>query len=209
MPRLILCVLVAGCSSAGTPGPAPAVRAPVQAHPERRIFRQLRVGKAPVATRTTFELVIDGGRATLVELDEQADRARSVAEADRQTRWTVATRRTYRGSVTRLAGAVELALESEGVQPLPLHCTQRAVDAAPAGAVRVPSPDRPPDGRCGDGGAWTPAAVASVQALVCDAGASDPDGDDDDRLVFGDPPGLEYVFVHDDCLRGGGLRILR
>src|SRR3954467_12997751 len=79
MARRILCILVAGCSSAGTPGAAPAVRAPVQAHPERWIFRQFRVGTSPVATRTTFELVIDGGRVTLGELDEQAARARSVA----------------------------------------------------------------------------------------------------------------------------------
>lgn len=209
MARLIACVLVAGCSSAGAPEPAPAVRNPVQAHTERRIFRQLRVGRSPVARRTTFELVIDGSRATLVELDEQADRARSVAEADRRTRWAVATRRMYRGSATPVAGAVELALASEGVQPLQLHCTRRAVDAVRTDAVPVPSQDRPPDDRCGDGGASNPAAAASVQALVCDAGASDPDGDDDDRLVFGDPPGLEYVFVHDDCRRGGGLRILR
>jgi hypothetical protein len=210
MARLIACVLVAGCSSAGTSGSAPAVRSPVQAHAERRIFRQLRVGKSPVATRTTFELVIDGGRATLVELDEQADHVQSVAQADRQARWTVATQRTYRGSARLLAGAVELALESEGVQPLELHCTQRPVEAARAGAGRVPSPDRHPGDRCDHRGAWDPAATSSVQAVVCDAGVADPDGDDDDRLVFADPPGLEYVSINDDCvLRGGGLRIAR
>jgi hypothetical protein len=210
MARLIACVLFAGCSSAGTPGPAPAVRIPEQAHAEGRIFRQLRLSRSPVATRTTFELVIDGGRATLVELDEQADRVQSVAQADRQARWTVATQRTYRGTFTPVTGAVELALESEGVQPLQLHCTQRTVEAAGPGAVRVPSPDRRPGSSCDDRGAWDPAATSSVQALVCDAGVADPDGDDDDRLVFADSPGLEYVSVNDGCvLRGGGLRIVR
>jgi hypothetical protein len=209
MARLLACALVAGCSSVAIPGPAPAIRHPAQVHADRRIFRQLRVGKSSVATRTTFELVIDSGRATLVEIDEQAARARSVAEADRQPRWAVVAQRTYRGLVTPISGAVELALESEGVQPLQLHCAQRAVDAAGAGAVHVPSPDRPPDGSCGDRGASEPVATSSVQALVCDAGVADPDGDDDDRLVFADPPGLEHVLVSDDCLRDGGLRILR
>jgi hypothetical protein len=174
------------------------------------MFRQLRVGKVPMATRTTFELILDGERATLVEIDEQEHRALSLADADREARWTSGTRRMYRGAVTPVAGAVELALESEGVQPLQLHCTQHAVDAARAGAVRVPPPNRPPDGPCGDPGAWDPPATSSIHALVCDAGVAGPDGDDDDRLVFADPPGVEYVFVNDGCvLRGGGLRILR
>jgi hypothetical protein len=40
--------------------------------------------------------------------------------------------------------------------------------------------------------------------------ADSDDEDDDDRLVFAAPPGLEYTTVNDDCVTHvGGLRIAR
>jgi hypothetical protein len=207
--RILAVVLVVGCGSAVPSRPAAAhSEAPPAA--ERQIFRHLRVGTRPIAMRTTFALVIDGSRASLTETDEREHGALALAEADRGARWEVVARRSYRGGATVTSGAIELALASDGVQPLQLRCTRRAVDAAAAGAIRVPSPDRPGDYTCGDRGVWQPPATSSVAALVCDAGVADPDDDDDDRLVFAPPPGLEYVSVDDACaLRGGGLRIAR
>jgi len=207
--RILAVVLVAGCGSAAPPHP-PAAHSEAPPAAERQIFRQLRVGTRPIATRTTFELVIDGSRASLTETDERGRRALAMVDADRGARWDVVARRTYLGSAMIKPGAVELVLASEGVQPLQLRCTRRAVDAAAAGALRVPSPDRPADYACGDRGGWQPPATSQVAATVCDAGGADPDDDDDDRLVFAPPPGLEYAAVNDDCaLRGGGLRIAR
>jgi hypothetical protein len=228
MPRILCLVLLTACSAAA-PVAAP-VTAPVATPPvseprlDRRLFRQLRVGQRPTAKRTTFELIVDGDRASLVEIEEREQRALSMAEADREARWRETARRTYRGSAATVSGALQLALRSDGVQPLQLHCTARSVDAAAAGAIRVPSPGGAQEG-C-DRGAWSPAATLRVAALVCSAGGAAPDDDHgeaepahddhgehddhDDRLVFARPPGLEHALVNDGCaLRGGGLRIAR
>lgn len=218
MPRILGLVLLAACSTAA-PQTAPVVAPPAgEARVDRRLFRQLRVGQRPTARRTTFELVVEGDRASLVEIEEREQRALSMGQADREARWTQTGRRTYRGSAVTVAGALQLALQSDGVQPLQLRCAARSVDAAMAGAVRVPSPGRSEEG-C-DRGAWSPAATVRVPALVCSAGGATPDeghgdaehehDDHDDRLVFARPPGLEHALVNDGCaLRGGGLRIAR
>lgn len=76
MLRIVIVALVAGCSAAAPAPRAPAVPAPPPGG-ERWIFRQLRIGPRAIASRTTFELAIDGGRASLVEIDESALRVRS------------------------------------------------------------------------------------------------------------------------------------
>jgi hypothetical protein len=220
MSRILGLVLLAGCS-AGPPPVAPVAAVPrppaSEPHVERQLFRQLRVGIRPIARRTSFELVIEGDRASLVEIEEREQRALSMAQADREARWTVTARRTYRGTAATVAGALQLELSAEGVQPLRLRCAPRPVDVAVAGALRVPSPERPADASC-DRGVWSPPTKTRVAALVCSAGGAGPDADDhehhdehddhDDRLVFARPPGLEHAAVNDACaLRGGGLRI--
>jgi hypothetical protein len=207
---MLTAALVAGCSAAAPPRTSPVVHDDAPAAAERWIYQQLRVGKLPIASRTIFELAIDGDRASLVETDERAPRALSMAEADRGAQWKIVGQRTYHGTARTTPGALDLALASEGVQPLPLHCTPRSIDAAAPGALRVPSPNRLASSACGDHGVWEPPATTSVHAIVCDTGAAAADEDDDDRLVFARPPGLEYAAVHDDCvLQGGGLRIIR
>lgn len=211
MKRILGVALVASCGAAASPASTPPVRQAAPVAAERWIFRQLRVGTRQTAMRTTFELVIDGDRASLLESGEQDRRARLMAEADRNAQWTVVTQRMYRGTATVTPGALDLELASDGVQRLQLRCIPRSVDAAAPGALRVPSPGRAADGACGDHGTWDPPATSLVRALVCDSGGADPDDeDDDDRLVFAPPPGLEYAAVNDGCvLRGGGLRIAR
>jgi hypothetical protein len=212
--RTLVVALIAGCGTAAAPRTASVVHDDAPAAAERWIFRQLRVGKLPIATRTIFELVIEGDRASLIETDQREHRALSLAEADRGAHWKIVGQRTYRGTASNAPGALDLALAlalaSEGVQPLQLHCTPRSIDAAAPGALRVPSPNRPADYACGDHGVWDPPAMTPIHAIVCDAGTGASDDDDDDRLVFARPPGLEYAAVHDDCvLQGGGLRIIR
>jgi len=178
------------------------------------IHRKLHVGMLRGhSQRATFELTFDGDRATLVETDAQAPRAK-LEETERAT-WEVRSTRTYAGTRRSEGGAVMLDLASSGVQPLRLRCTAQAVQVAAAGARRVPSPDRGSDYACGDPGVWEPRGVMPVDALVCGEAThpveeDDGGGDDDDRLVFGRAPGIEWAFVNDGCgLQGGGLRRAR
>jgi len=159
------------------------------------------------AHRATFELAFDGDRATLVETDEQAPRA-TLEEAEHAP-WQVRSTRTYTGARRSEGGAVMLELASPGVQPLHLRCTAEQVQVAAAGARRVPAGGGG-GGAC-DPGAWQPPELLPVDALVCgEATQPAADEDDDDRLVFGRTPGIEYAFVNNDCeLQGGGLRRAR
>jgi hypothetical protein len=209
MLRILTVVFVAGCSAAV---PTRAVPASPAARPdafERWVFRQLRIGPGTIASRTTFELVIDGGRASLLETDEVEHRALSMLEADHGARWSTVARRNYRGTATNSPGSLELVLASDGVQSLELTCVPRSIDAAAPGALRVPSPDRSTDDRDGGRGAWNPPATTAVRTMVCGAGISDPDADDDDALMFARFPGLEYVSVTDRGARIAGVRIVQ
>ena len=101
-----------------------------------------------------------------------------------------------------------LDLESPGVQPLHLRCMSQQLPVAAAGARRVPAGT---GGECGsDKGRWEPSALTAVDALVCGEAiqpAAGDDHDDDDRLVFGRTPGIEWASVNNGCeLDGGGLR---
>lgn len=203
----IALVLLAACRTTAPVPATPVQRVPTAPAGERRVFHQLRVGKAVMASRTTFELTLDGSRAQLSEVDERADHGLELADVERGARWTVAARQTYHGTASGPAGAPQLALEAAGVQSLQLHCVVRSLDVAAAGAHRVPSSEAKSGGEC-DGGVWEPRTTTRVDALVCDAGVPDPDGDDDDQLVFA-ARAVEYVAVNDGCaLRGGGLRLM-
>jgi hypothetical protein len=162
---------------------------------------------AGYAQRVTFELAFDGDRATLVETNEHGPRGATLEVAERAS-WEVRSTRTYTGARRREGGAVMLELASPGVQPLHLRCTAQQVQVAAAGARRVPAGGG--GGAC-DPGAWQPPELAPVEALVCgEATQPAADEDDDDRLVFGRTPGIEYAFVNNDCeLQGGGLRRAR
>ena len=191
-----LLVLVA-CSS---PPKHPAAARDIWRH------EKLAVGTKPGhAHRATFELAFDGDRVTLVETDEQAPRA--TLEEVEHASWEVRSTRTYTGARRSEGGAVMLELASPGVQPLHLRCVAQQVQVAAAGARRVPAHT---GGDC-DPGAWQPPELSAVDALVCgEATQAEADQDDDDRLVFGRTPGIEYAFVNNDCeLQGGGLRRAR
>jgi len=201
--RLSVLLLLVACSSAPAPKP-PA--------PERDVWihKKLAAGTKPGhAHRATFELAFDGDHATLVETDEQAPRA--TLEETERAHWEVRTARTYTGTRRREGGAMMLDLESPGVQPLHLRCMTEQLQVAAAGARRVPAGT---GGECGsDKGVWEPSALTAVDALVCGEAiqpAAGDDHDDDDRLVFGRTPGIEWASVNNGCeLDGGGLRRAR
>jgi divalent metal cation (Fe/Co/Zn/Cd) transporter len=59
--------------------------------------------------RTTFEPIIEGTRASLVEIDERERRALSMAEADRAARWFS----TYKARVARHIHSATLAADAK------------------------------------------------------------------------------------------------
>ncbi|HEX4456065.1 MAG TPA: hypothetical protein VH143_34630 [Kofleriaceae bacterium] len=140
---------------------APAKRPTPTPAPAHYVFRQRH------ATRiTTFELSFDGDRATLVETDGRAAH-------------------TYRGT----RHGAELALTTDDMQPLALHCERRAIEAAAPGDDCNAARDRHAD------------------ALVCSAPGQTGGGGDadaDDELVFAPAPGFEWL----EAACGGGLRQL-
>jgi hypothetical protein len=111
-------VVIAACGGAPpAPAPRPIVRDPA-APATPLVFRQLHV-RAGGASRTTFELTLDGDRATMIETDERAD----------GSAWTRRSSRTYRG--TRHGADLELA--TDDMQPLALTCESRAIRVAARG----------------------------------------------------------------------------
>jgi hypothetical protein len=131
--------------------------------PTPLVFRQLHVAGSR-ASRTTFELALDGDRATLVETEE------------RGPTWTRVAQRTYKGT----RHGTELELSTDDMQPLALHCEERGLGVSAAGTAHYDCSGTH--------------EVAHVDALVCTApGQSDSEDDADDRMVFAAPPGVEWL----------------
>ena len=174
--RLALLVVLAACGAAPQPTPVrPAPPPPATSAP--LVFRQLHIAGAR-QSRTTFELALDGDRATLVETDETGPT------------WARVTQRTYKGT----RQGTELELSTDDMQPLALHCEERGLGVAAAGTAH-------------DDCSGTH-EIAHVDALVCTApgqsGSDDDAGADaDDRMVFAAPPGVEWL----DAACGGMLRV--
>ena len=98
-------------------------------------------------------------------------------------------------------------------RPLSLEwtCKMTKLDVAPATAVRGRD-SRAKGKECGDTGAWQPAKTQKVEALPCtESTGSDDDtaapADSKDNLAFTAAPGIEWLWVNDECvITGGGWR---
>jgi hypothetical protein len=194
-----LVVLLAACGAA--PAPSPKIEQHTEpAAASTWIYRTLGLGlQRPGAMRATFELRLAPDAATLTETYERAKGPLTIVTADRSAQWTPAHAATYRGTRREVAGAIELDLAAPDVQPLHLRCAAKTVQVAAAGAQLA----------CSNNGAFDPPDLTPTRALICGEAMQPAAGeDDDDRLVFGPPPGIEAVDEHDDCeLRG--LRLAR
>jgi hypothetical protein len=164
-------IAVAACGAPATK-PVPPPPLPVAHGPERFVFRQRHVGERS-AHRTTFALTLDGSNATMIETEERAP--------DFVT-WTTVSTRTYRGT----RNGSELALATDDMQPLALHCEHRGMAGAGPGDDCTAMRDR------------------KLDALVCNA-PGQVGGDADDFLMFAAPPGLEWL----EATCGSGLRQVR
>jgi hypothetical protein len=78
-------------------------------------------------------------------------------------------------------------------------CKRTKLDVAAATAVRVPVPRVT---ECGNQGMWLPNKTKKVDALLC---THDPD--DPNQIGLAAAPGIEWLYVNDDCvMQGGGWR---
>lgn len=153
----------------------------------------------------TYRLVRDGALATLTVTRRTAPHGRESFPAAIEA-WRDDTETVYTGAATSRDGELVFSLAS-GALRLELRCTRASQRVAIASAVRTPTPGETAE--CGDTGAWAPAETLRIEALAClnqPPGGGGPPGF---AMVFGEAPGIEWLFVNDDCvMQGGGLRAI-
>jgi hypothetical protein len=116
--------------------------------------------------------------------------------------WSPSPTKRYVGTAETQGTSVTLSLSSD-TETLTLRCAPATIAVAAIHAVR--KPHRKLEDGCGDEGRWVPAATKNVQLLRCLE--LEPDGSTD---VYGRPlnfaraPGIEWLFVNDDCTQQGG-----
>lgn len=118
------------------------------------------------------------------------------------------TIRRYLGTAVTTGKTTRFTLE-EGGEKIVLECAMGPVQVAAATAVRA----RSRQSECGDRGKWQPLATKRVEALRCgiDDSPIEPMFPPDRReeMAFTAAPGIEFLFVNDDCvIQGGGYRFV-
>ena len=113
--------------------------------------------------------------------------------------WAAQPVKTFLGTAEEKAKVVTLRLTNvtDPTDTITLQCKISIIAAARPTAVRGPSPKAD---ECGDAGRWSPATTKRVRVLSCDS------GDESAAIAFAPSPGIEWLFVNDDCLQGGGYR---
>jgi hypothetical protein len=171
------------------------------------VYRELQTGAIRARhTLAIYRLHRHGTRAAL--LVEEREATSSDPDADRIDGFTTRSFRLYVGTVTARGRRQTFALVSDDNrgETLDLPCRLSRVAVARADAVREPSGS----GECGDRGEWRPSTMKRREILSCLPFArDDPDPDRDEQLAFAPEPGIEFLFVNDDCtMQGGGYRAI-
>lgn len=144
----------------------------------------------------TYRLTVRGQEASLVITEQRRQQHRRETGA-----WEPVGERQLHGTVQR-SGERHRFSFAEGGEAF--DCQRGPVAVAPASAGRMPSPGADDD-ECGDTGVWSAPSV-EVDVLSCRPVKAPDVAGDDYRLVFAPPPGVEYLWVNDDCFQGGGYR---
>ncbi len=197
-----------------------SVVAPVAAEEVKRVTAPEELVKAPKWIGRRFLTGMDTRESTLetFTLQRVGERALLTVEAIRADnkddgtydKWNKISLLQYLGTATTEGDVITIKVAN---RPLSLDwtCKLTKVDVAAATAVR----DRDPKFKgkdCGDPGRWQPAATQKVEVLKCStAYASDdeqpPVVDSKDNLAFMAAPGVEWLWITDECvIQGGGWR---
>lgn len=151
------------------------------------IFRFHSTGKIVKQSRLeTWTLRFVGDRATIfVE--------RKLAESEGP--WAPAGTTLYTGT----GDGTSFSLAAAGQAKLDLACKREKLDVAAATAVRKPVASGKYKQPCsGDPGRWVPPKTTKLEVLSCKLpGFEAP-------MPFAAAPGVEYLFVNDDCAQQGG-----
>ncbi|MBA3394991.1 MAG: hypothetical protein H0T89_20260 [Deltaproteobacteria bacterium] len=119
--------------------------------------------------------------------------------------WSAEPTKYYLGTAAQQGNVVTLALANveDPTDRINLPCKLTKLAAARNDAVRRNSSSTLEN--CGDEGRWHPAVTKRIDVLHCraDENPSAP------HLAFAPSPGIEWLFVNDDCLQGGGWRQVR
>jgi len=113
--------------------------------------------------------------------------------------WVAQPVKTFLGTAEDKAKVVTLTLTNvtDPTDTITLQCKRTTVPAARPTAVRGPSPKAE---ECGDEGRWSPSSTKRVSVLSCDSAEGTA------GIAFAPSPGIEWLYVNDDCLQGGGYR---
>jgi hypothetical protein len=201
-------VAVAEPLDAGSPEvPPPEVPAlPAElANAPAWIYREFSTGQIRRdSTLTTFTLRRHTTRAMLT-VDEQVARHPGLKSIGP---WSARSTKLYVGTVEQRHPSVRLVL-AHGSDTLDLTCKPGTLAVAGATAVRRPNPTKPGQEECGDRGRWVPGATRKLEALRCELVPQDEDPDRGERYAFVPAPGIEFLYVNDDCvIQGGGYRAI-
>ena len=186
-------------SAAAAPGVVPG---PLESAP-RLVYRSLETGA--LSTRSTLRT------RTLQRFEDQAllTVATQLSESDTSQPvlgpFDSPRIRRYLGRAKAQGDWVSFTL-SDGEESVTLECTMGEVKVARATAVRT----RAGRGQCaGDRGRWLPGSTTRVRALRCGRYEPAPDLDREEDMAFTAAPGIEFLFVNDDCvMQGGGYRFI-
>ncbi|HEY5934179.1 MAG TPA: hypothetical protein VIU61_06090 [Kofleriaceae bacterium] len=174
------------------------------------VYRELQTGAIRQRhTLAIYTLHRKGDRAALVV--EQREATSPDPFVERIDGFATTSFRLYVGPVAARGRAQTFAL-ADGAEKLDLPCKLATVAVAGASAFREPSsaPGRRGGEECGDRGSFRPPGTRRVEVLSCLPFAKDdPDPDRKEAIAFAPEPGIEFLFVNDDCsMQGGGYRAI-
>jgi hypothetical protein len=174
------------------------------------IGRRFDTGLVPMKhTHETFTLRRLGGQALLTIETRVAG-----SQLFELGPWKLQPAKTYLGKAEEKAKVVTLKLTNiaNPSDTITLPCRLTTLAAAKADAVRrtsIPAAQQ----ECGDRGRWHPTSTRRLPVLRCLPFDDKPLNLDDNstwdsapHLAFSPEPGIEWLYVNDDCLQGGGWR---
>jgi len=153
----------------------------------------------------TFTLQRVGDRALLT-----VESVRAESDGEKIGGWAKLSLVQYLGTATTDGDVTTIKVSNKPLS-LDFTCKKEKVDVAAATAVRGRDP-KWAGKECGDPGRWEPGATSKVEILHCaPTPAPSDDGPDEpaatDHLGFAAGPGVEWLYVNDDCvIQGGGWR---
>ena len=191
-----LVILVGGAPASGQPAPAPATVVPTELSAAPAwIGRQFSTGLIVREHSHTTQTLRRHGLQAMLTVETQI----SKGMMEEPLVWAAQPAKTFLGTAEEKAKVITLFLTNvaDPTDTIRLQCKRTTIAAARPTAVRGPSPKAD---ECGDEGRWSPTGTKRVSVLSCDSGQAGA------AIAFAPSPGIEWLFVNDDCLQGGGYR---